>query len=72
MDPILVEMVELSRIRLDQRAQLRKSLSTDTAEDYAEAMQAGEAFPSLMVFHDSGSYWLADGFHGRGHQSPSM
>ncbi|TKT80012.1 ParB/RepB/Spo0J family partition protein [Aquamicrobium sp. LC103] len=55
--------IDLSEIKLDQSAQPRESLNNDRIAEYAEAMKAGDQFPPLTVFHDSDTYWLADGFH---------
>jgi ParB-like chromosome segregation protein Spo0J len=55
--------IAVDAIKLDQRAQPREHLDVDKAAEYAAAMQAGEVFPPLDVFHDGTVYWLADGFH---------
>ncbi|MEQ1938605.1 ParB/RepB/Spo0J family partition protein [Mesorhizobium sp. CN5-321] len=55
--------IDLQAIRLDQSAQPRESLNTERTAEYAEAMKAGDKFPSLVVFFDGEVNWLADGFH---------
>ena len=55
--------LELSAIRLDGETQARVSLNTYNVSRYSEAMQEGDSFPPIIVFHDGSHYWLADGFH---------
>lgn len=56
-------MLELAAIRTDGGTQTRAAVNPETVSDYAEAMEAGDQFPPLTVFHDGAAYWLADGFH---------
>ncbi len=56
-------LVGLSQLRLDQRAQPRAALNFFTVDEYAEAMRDGAQFPPITVFHDGTDYWVADGFH---------
>lgn len=56
-------MLELAAIRTDGGTQTRAAVNTETVSDYAEAMEAGDQFPPLIVFHDGSAFWLADGFH---------
>lgn len=53
----------MTDIREDGGTQSRTTLFIDTAEEYANAMADGEAFPLIVVFYDGEEYWLADGFH---------
>jgi phage N-6-adenine-methyltransferase len=53
----------ISDIRTDGGTQSRDSLDAATAEEYANAMTNGAAFPAVVVFYDGQAYWLADGFH---------
>jgi len=55
--------LELTKIRLDGDTQPRVSLNEEVVGEYKEAMESGEVFPPVVVFHDGSSYWLADGFH---------
>ena len=48
---------------IDKGTQSRAQISEDTVTDYAEAMQAGDTFPPIVVFFDGVDYYLADGFH---------
>lgn len=53
----------LESIRIDGGTQSRATLNQSTIEDYADDMRAGVEFPSIIVFYDGKTYWLADGFH---------
>jgi hypothetical protein len=59
----VVKKLNLNVIRADGGTQVRESLNQDVVSEYAEALQAGAAFPPMDVFHDGSEYWLADGFH---------
>lgn len=50
-------------IRIDGETQPRAELNQDVIADYAQQMNNGDRFPSIVVFHDGSDYWLADGFH---------
>jgi hypothetical protein len=58
-----MKALNLSAIIIDKGTQSRAAISEDTVSDYAEAMQAGDQFPPITVFHDGVDYYLADGFH---------
>ena len=62
MSGALVE-VALSAIVVDAAAQIRAG-GTDPAvvADYADAMEQGAAFPPVVLFHDGGDHFAADGF----------
>ncbi len=55
--------LSLESIRRDGGTQPRDSLNEDTVREYAERVEAGDAFPAVTVFFDGAEYWLADGFH---------
>ncbi|HWK65369.1 MAG TPA: hypothetical protein VNS34_10535 [Rhizobiaceae bacterium] len=59
----VIEDVPLALIAADTQAQPRKYIKTDVWKDYQEAMERGDIFPPVTVFHDGSKYWLADGFH---------
>jgi ParB-like chromosome segregation protein Spo0J len=42
---------------------VRLRVIPDIVAEYAEAMQAGDAFPPVVVFYDGETYWMADGHH---------
>jgi hypothetical protein len=56
-------MVWIDDIRTDGGTQPRASIDYHAVEDYADAMGAGAKFPPVVLFFDSTTYWLADGFH---------
>jgi hypothetical protein len=58
-----MKALNLSAIIIDKGTQSRAAISEDTVTDYAEAMQAGDQFPPVVVYHDGVDYYLADGFH---------
>jgi len=49
--------------RQQEREQPRSVLNFETIDEYADLMKAGTKFPTVVVFYDGESYWLADGFH---------
>lgn len=58
-----MKKLNINSIIIDKGTQSRASISEDTVTDYAEAMQAGDEFPPVIVYHDGVEYYLADGFH---------
>jgi uncharacterized ParB-like nuclease family protein len=58
-----MKTLNLNNIIIDKGTQSRAQISEETVSDYAEAMQAGDTFPPITVFHDGVDYYLADGFH---------
>jgi ParB-like chromosome segregation protein Spo0J len=56
-------MLKIAQIRRDGGTQPRAGLVGAVVRDYMEAMQNGETFPPVVVFHDGDHYWLADGYH---------
>lgn len=55
--------LDLAKIRIDGDIQPREELDQQTVTDYADAMQNGDKFPAVVVYHDGSNYWLVDGFH---------
>lgn len=58
-----MKTVNIQAIVIDKGTQSRAQISEETVTDYAEAMQAGDQFPAITVYHDGVDYYLADGFH---------
>jgi hypothetical protein len=56
-------VVAIDKIRLDGGTQPREFINEATVFDYAEAMERGENFPPVVLFHDGANYWPGDGFH---------
>lgn len=56
-------MIDIDAIRLDLGTQPRAYLDAPTVEDYAERMEAGDAFPPVILYYDGTCYILSDGFH---------
>ena len=55
--------LNIADIRIDGGTQIRKQLNQDKVDEYAQQMDDGVVFPSITVFFDGSSYWLASGFH---------
>lgn len=55
--------LEITAIRTDGGTQPRATYHYGQVDSYAEDMEAGVVFPSIVVFFDGSDYWLADGFH---------
>ena len=53
----------LALLTFDRDVQQREHLSERTVDDYAARLRDGETFPSLVVFTDGETHWVADGFH---------
>lgn len=58
----MATLLRLDDITADDQVQPRADVASDVANDYAEAMQAGAAFPPVEVCYDGDRYWLWDGF----------
>lgn len=56
-------MIEISKIRLDERLQSRAALDQNVVAEYAEAYRANVKMPPVVLFFDGSTHWLADGFH---------
>ena len=59
------ETVAIAAVTRDAELLCRaRGIDSATVAEYAEALQAGTAFPPVVVFRDpNGVHWLADGFH---------
>src|SRR5262245_35223604 len=57
-----VMMLELHKVRRDERCQSRERLDMATVMHYAEELKCGAEFPPVACFFDGATYWLADGF----------
>ena len=57
------QKLDIDKIRIDGGTQVRSEIDNETVAEYAEAMEEGDEFPSIVVFHDGSDYWLGDGFH---------
>lgn len=55
-------LLEVDQIQT-QDLQARVGTDENTIAEYAEAMNRGEDFPPVVVYHDGREYYLADGFH---------
>ena len=55
--------IGLSTIRIDCNTQSRESISPEVVDQYAEDMQGGNIFPSVIVYYDGTFYYLVDGHH---------
>jgi len=53
----------LTKVTIDGGTQSRVALNEDVVSEYADAIRRGATLPPVVVFHDGGTYWLADGFH---------
>lgn len=51
----------IRRVRLDFQGP--EHLEQETVERYVNLMRGGRTVPSVTVYFDGRSYWLADGFH---------
>lgn len=58
-----MEYLPIANIKIDGGTQSRIFINDFVVDEYAEAMQSGDNFPPVTVFHDGECYWLADGFH---------
>lgn len=55
--------LHLDSIRIDPALQPRVMVDQGVVAEYADAMEAGDTFPAIVVFHDGTTFWLADGWH---------
>src|SRR5262245_40145107 len=53
--------VQIDALKMDVRA--RVALSREAVAEYAQAMNASDPFPPIVVFEDGEGLWLADGHH---------
>jgi hypothetical protein len=55
--------VLLSAIERDASIQCRESIDIGVVNDYAERMEAGDAFPPAVLFGTKDKAWIGDGWH---------
>lgn len=55
--------IALDKIRTDGGTQTRAGIDRPTVDSYRDAMESGDRFPAVVVFHDGRDHWLGDGFH---------
>jgi len=56
--------MKINEITIDYEIQLKaRGIDPGTQAGYVEALSNGVKLPSVIVFHDKESFWLADGFH---------
>ena len=55
--------IPIAKIKVDAATHPRDQLDVQTAEEYGQAMKAGEKFPPIVVFQKGKQYFLADGMH---------
>ena len=56
-------IVNITAIELDASIQCRAVIDTGTVAEYAERMQAGDAFPPVVLFGTERRCWIGDGWH---------
>ncbi len=57
-------VLALDQIQVDGTTQMRVAgIDPGVVAEYGEAMEAGAAFPAIIVFYDGTAYWPGDGFH---------
>lgn len=57
------ESVKISSLVVTTGTQIRACVNDSLIEDFAEDMEAGDSFPSIVLFRGPGGDILADGFH---------
>lgn len=57
------KLIPIDSIRLDGGTQSRVEINEATVAEYAEAIEAADDLPSVVVFFDGVHHYLADGFH---------
>ena len=56
--------INIKELVLDKSVQMRATLNRIAIADYADAMEAGDEFPPIVVFHRAGGKkYVANGFH---------
>ena len=56
-------IVDISKIDLDRKTQLRCNMNEDIIETYEEDLRRGDLFPPIILFRDKDEYYIGDGFH---------
>jgi hypothetical protein len=61
----MMTKIDPKLIQTDLGTHARVAINDDAVKDYAEAMEAGDIFPPLLVYFDepNNRYILVDGFH---------
>ena len=57
------ESLPLGAIQADTRTQSRAAIDATLVAEYAQLLSDGVVFPPLVVFFDSTTHWLSEGFH---------
>jgi len=57
------QTLRLDQIRIDGGTQPRVAIDEQVVAEYADLYSNGVKLPSVTVFYDGATYWLADGFH---------
>jgi hypothetical protein len=55
--------MNITAIELDASIQCRAVIDTGTVSEYAERMEAGDAFPPVVLFGTVKRCWIGDGWH---------
>jgi hypothetical protein len=55
--------MKIEAIQLDSSIQCRATIDTATVTEYAERMDAGDAFPPVVLFGTAEKCWIGDGWH---------
>jgi len=55
--------MNITAIELDASIQCRAVIDTGTVAEYAERMEAGDAFPPVVLFGTVKRCWIGDGWH---------
>ncbi len=58
-----IQRIGIRNLEIDHHVQSRVEMNMDYMREFTEAMQRGDVFPPVDVFHDGKTFWLADGFH---------
>jgi hypothetical protein len=58
-----LQMIPISQIMGGEDVHTRQQLDHKTVAQYTEAWKAGDTFPPIVLYHEDGAYWLADGAH---------
>jgi len=59
---VSIELLEISKIRVDGGTQCRVNIDRSAIIEYAELMRSGTVFPPVRTWFDGQDYWLVDGF----------
>lgn len=59
----MIKTMNLGALVLDQKLQSRVEIDETAVSDYAEAIEAGDEFPPVLVYFDGIHHYLTDGYH---------